>query len=57
MLDHYFVKSSTIDRVPASWLAPQTKRYVEWMETQVYRLKDKKKAALITAKLPGKDGG
>jgi integrase/recombinase XerD len=36
MLEGYFVKPSTIDRVRASWLAPQIERYVEWMHTEGY---------------------
>jgi len=36
MLEHYFVRPSTIDRIRASWLAPQIEQYVEWMEAQGY---------------------
>src|SRR5207245_4248863 len=36
MLEQYFVKPSTIDRIRASWLAPQIERYVEWMHAQGY---------------------
>lgn len=36
MLESYFVRPSTIDRIRASWLAPQIERYVEWMEAQGY---------------------
>ncbi len=36
MLEHYFVRPSTIDRIRASWLSPQIERYVEWMEAQGY---------------------
>ncbi|HUZ96687.1 MAG TPA: site-specific integrase [Edaphobacter sp.] len=36
MLEQYFVKPSTIDRIRASWLAPQVERYVEWMQAQGY---------------------
>jgi len=36
MLEQYFVRPSTIDRIRASWLAPQIERYVEWMEAQGY---------------------
>jgi len=36
MLEHYFVKPSTIDRIRASWLAPQIERYVDWMHSQGY---------------------
>jgi len=36
MLENYFVKSSTIDRIRASWLAPQIEHYVEWMHKEGY---------------------
>jgi integrase/recombinase XerD len=37
MLEQYFVKASTIDRIRACWLAPQIERYVEWMHAEGYR--------------------
>ena len=36
MLEQYFVKVSTIDRICACWLAPQIERYVEWMHAEGY---------------------
>ena len=36
MLENYFAKPSTIDRIHAHWLAPQIERYVEWMQTNGY---------------------
>ncbi len=36
MLEHYYVKPSTIDRVRASWLAPQIESYLEWLEAHHY---------------------
>jgi len=36
MLEGYFVKPSTIDRIRACWLAPQIEHYVEWMHTEGY---------------------
>lgn len=36
MLEQYFVKVSTIDRIHACWLAPQIERYVEWMHSEGY---------------------
>src|SRR5207244_2621461 len=36
MLENYFAKPSTIDRIRAHWLAPQIERYVEWMQTNGY---------------------
>ena len=36
MLEDYFAKPSTIDRIRAHWLAPQIERYVEWMQMSGY---------------------
>jgi hypothetical protein len=36
MLEHYFRKPSTVDRIRANWLARQIEHYVEWMHTQQY---------------------
>jgi integrase/recombinase XerD len=36
MLEEYFLKPSTIDRIRSSWLSPQIERYVEWMHAQGY---------------------
>jgi len=36
MLEKYFLKPSTVDRIRAHWLAPQIERYVEWMQAQGY---------------------
>ena len=36
MLEHYFVKPSTIDKIRGSWLGPQIESYVEWMEVHGY---------------------
>lgn len=36
MFERYFVKPSTVDRIRASWLAPEIERYVEWMQRQGY---------------------
>ena len=38
MLEHYFVKPSTIDKIRASWLGSQIENYVEWMEVHGYAL-------------------
>ena len=40
MLEQYFVRPTTIDRIRASWLAPQIEQYVEWMEAQGYHLRN-----------------
>jgi hypothetical protein len=36
MLEHYFVKPSTIDKIRGSWLGSQIESYVEWMEIHGY---------------------
>ena len=36
MLEDYYVKPSTIDRVRGSWLAPQIESYLEWLEANRY---------------------
>jgi integrase len=36
MLERYFAKPSTIDRIRANWLAPQIEQYVEWLDTNHY---------------------
>jgi len=42
MLEDYYVKPATVDRVRASWLAPQIESYLEWLEspTEVHHLPD-----------------
>ena len=40
MLERYFVKPATIDRIRGSWLAPEIERYVEWMASQGYALRN-----------------
>jgi integrase len=36
MLEDYYVKPSTIDRMRCSWLAPQIESYLEWLEAHGY---------------------
>jgi len=36
MLEHYYVKPSTIDRIRDSWLGAQIENYVGWMEANGY---------------------
>jgi len=36
MLEQYYVKPSTIDRIRANWLAPQIENYVQWMHNSGY---------------------
>jgi integrase/recombinase XerD len=40
MLERYFVKPATVDRIRASWLAPEIERYVEWMDLQGYAIRN-----------------
>lgn len=40
MLERYFVKPSTVDRIRACWLAPQVERYVEWMVEEGYAVRN-----------------
>jgi integrase/recombinase XerD len=36
MLEDYYIKPATVDRVRASWLAPQIESYLEWLEAHRY---------------------
>jgi integrase/recombinase XerD len=36
MLERYFVKPGTIDRIRASWIGPMVERYVEWLSESGY---------------------
>jgi integrase/recombinase XerD len=36
MLERYFVRSATIDRIRASWIAGAIERYVEWLTGHRY---------------------
>lgn len=36
MLEQYFIKPATIDRIRACWLGPQIESYVEWMHDNGY---------------------
>ena len=36
MLERYFIKPETIDRIRANWLGPHIERYVEWMDSEGY---------------------
>ena len=37
MLEKYFVKPLTIDRIRASWIGPEVERYAAWLDEQGYR--------------------
>ncbi len=39
MLESYFVKPSTADRVRCSWIAPEVERYVGWLAERGYAAK------------------
>jgi integrase/recombinase XerD len=36
MLEQYFLRPTTVDRIRSNWLAPQIEQYVEWMHAQKY---------------------
>jgi hypothetical protein len=36
MLERYFVKPATVDRVRASWIAEPIERYVDWLAEHGY---------------------
>ena len=36
MLEHYFVKPSTLDRIRGSWLGSHIESYVDWLEAHGY---------------------
>jgi integrase/recombinase XerD len=37
MLEHYYVRPDTVDRIRSSWIAPAIEQYVEWLATRRYR--------------------
>lgn len=37
MLEEYFVKPDTVDRIRACWIGPQIERYVAWLAGEGYR--------------------
>ncbi|MGH7746822.1 MAG: tyrosine-type recombinase/integrase, partial [Candidatus Dormibacteria bacterium] len=46
MLEDYFVKPATVDRIRASWIGPQIEGYVEWLAEHGYR------AATVHSRVP-----
>jgi integrase/recombinase XerD len=36
MLEQYFLRPTTVDRIRSNWLGPQIEQYVEWMHAQKY---------------------
>jgi len=41
MLEQYFLRPTTVDRIRSNWLAPQIEQYVEWMHAQKYAQRNK----------------
>ncbi len=39
MLDHYFIKPQTVDRIRANWLATSIERYVTWLHERGYSMR------------------
>lgn len=50
MLEDYFVKPRTVDRIRASWIGPQVETYVDWMAEHGYKARNvySRVPALIT---------
>ena len=46
MLERYFVKPSTVDRIRASWIAPAIEAYVDWLADHDYS------AAVVRGRVP-----
>jgi len=42
MLEHYFTRPKTVDRIRASWIAEPIERYVAWMHTRGYAVESVK---------------
>lgn len=40
MLEHYFIRPSTIDRIRASWMGVPIERYVDWLTEKGYALQN-----------------
>ena len=36
MLEHYYIRPDTIDRIRASWIAGAIERYVDWLTEHRY---------------------
>ena len=36
MLETYFIKPQTVDRIRASWIGPEIEHYVNWLTEQGY---------------------
>jgi integrase/recombinase XerD len=37
MLEEYYVRPDTVDRIQASWIGPEIERYVDWLAERGYR--------------------
>lgn len=40
MLEDYFIKPQTVDRIRASWIGPEIERYVDWLSGHGYRARN-----------------
>ena len=40
MLEDYFVKPQTVDRIRASWIGPEIEHYVDWLSGHGYRARN-----------------
>lgn len=40
MLEQYFLRPTTVDRIRSNWSGPEIERYVDWMHTQKYGPRD-----------------
>jgi hypothetical protein len=40
MLEKYFVKPQTVDRIRASWIGPEVESYVAWMAEHGYKARN-----------------
>ena len=49
MLEHYFIKPATIDRIRANWLGPHIEQYVEWLNSEGYHSKAPGYTACVSA--------
>jgi site-specific recombinase XerD len=49
MLESYFVKPQTVDRIRASWIGPEVERYVVWLAEQGYEPRSVFRRVLVLA--------
>ncbi len=41
MLEHYFSKPDTIDRIPSSWIGKPIEQYVVWLSENGYATRER----------------